>query len=75
MTVIPFNQIQAVLFDLDGTLIETDDLAVARLAHRLRPFAGHRAPRLARWLMMKAETPGNALITLLDWLHLDLLIA
>ncbi len=72
MTVIPFNQIQAVLFDLDGTLIETDDLAVARLAHRLRPFAGHRAPRLARWLMMKAETPGNALITLLDWLHLDL---
>lgn len=71
MTVIPFNQIQAVLFDLDGTLIETDDQAVRRLAGRLRPFFRTHAPRLARWLMMKAETPGNALITLLDWLHLD----
>lgn len=71
MTIIPFNQIQAVLFDLDGTLIETDDRAVHHLAGRLRPFFRAHAPRLARWLMMKAETPGNALITLLDWLHLD----
>jgi len=71
MTDIPFEQIQAVLFDLDGTLIETDDQAVARLALRLRPFFRSRTPQTARWLMMKAETPGNALITLLDWLYLD----
>lgn len=63
--------IKAILFDLDGTLIDTDDEAVAKLAKRLRPFLGRRAPRLARWLLMQAETPGNALITLLDWLHLD----
>lgn len=68
---IPFDQIEAVLFDLDGTLINTDDDAVARLAVRLRPLLGRRSPHSARWLMMKAETPGNALITLLDILHLD----
>ena len=68
---IPFDQIQAVLFDLDGTLIDTDNDAVAKLAKRLRPFLGQRAHRAARWFTMKAETPGNALITLLDWLHLD----
>ena len=63
---IPFHQIEAVLFDLDGTLINTDDQAVARLERRLRPFLHHRAPRTARWLMMRAETPGNLFITLLD---------
>jgi phosphoglycolate phosphatase-like HAD superfamily hydrolase len=72
MTIIPFNPIQAVLFDLDGTLIETDDQAVARLERQLRPLFQARTPAVARWLMMKAETPGNALITLLDWLRLDL---
>ncbi|MEJ2748325.1 MAG: HAD family hydrolase [Anaerolineae bacterium] len=68
---IPFDQIEAILFDLDGTLIDTDDAAVARLERKLRPLLGRRAPHLARWLMMKAETPGNALVTLLDFLHLD----
>ncbi|MCB9419685.1 MAG: HAD family hydrolase [Ardenticatenaceae bacterium] len=68
---IPFSEIEAILFDLDGTLINTDDDAVARLEVKLRPFLRRRAPRIARWLMMKAETPGNALITLLDILHLD----
>jgi phosphoglycolate phosphatase len=68
---VPFDQIQAILFDLDGTLINTDDNAVARLTVKLRPFLRRHSPRIARWLMMKAETPGNALITLLDILHLD----
>ena len=48
MTIIPLNQIQAVLFDLDGTLIETDDQAVSRLERRLRPFLQppvHRSER------------------------------
>jgi N-acetyl-D-muramate 6-phosphate phosphatase len=71
MTNIPFGQLQAVLFDLDGTLIETDDMAVVRVTERLRPLFGSRAPGIARWSLMKAETPGNSLITLLDWLHLD----
>ncbi len=68
---IPFEQIQAILFDLDGTLIDTDNAAVAKLEKRLRPFLGQRAPKITRWLMMKAETPGNQLITLLDILGLD----
>lgn len=68
---IPFDQIQAIFFDLDGTLIDTDDAAVAWLEQRLRPFLRHRSPHIARRLLMKAETPGNMLITLLDWLRLD----
>lgn len=65
------NNIQAVLFDMDGTLIDTDDQAVAQVAERLRPFFGTRAHQAARWLLMKAETPGNLLVTLLDALALD----
>lgn len=68
---IPFQEIQAILFDLDGTLIDTDDLVVMKAVRWLRPFLGHRAPKLARWLIMKIESPTNALITFADILHLD----
>jgi phosphoglycolate phosphatase len=71
MRSIPFHQLEAILFDLDGTLINTDDAAVARLARRLKPLLGRRAHRTARWVTMKSETPGNALITLLDLVNLD----
>ncbi len=65
------DPIKAILFDLDGTLIDTDDAAVRHLAQRLRPLARQHASRLARAITMKVETPGNALITLFDILHLD----
>lgn len=68
---IKFNNIEAIFFDLDGTLVETDEMAVARLARRIRPFLRHRSEWLARWLLMKAETPGNLFITGLDVLGLD----
>ncbi|VAW30831.1 hypothetical protein MNBD_CHLOROFLEXI01-1235 [hydrothermal vent metagenome] len=68
---IPFPEIQAILFDLDGTMLDTDDQAVAKVAGWLRPFLGTRAPKLARWLLMKVESPANALITFADILHLD----
>ena len=68
---IPFQEIQAILFDLDGTLLDTDDQAVAKAAKWLRPFLGNRAPKFARWLLMKVESPVNALITFADILHLD----
>ena len=61
----------AVLFDLDGTLLDTDDQAVAKLAKRLRFIAGNHADHLARRTLMFAETPGNIFITLLDILGLD----
>jgi phosphoglycolate phosphatase-like HAD superfamily hydrolase len=67
-----FESIEAVLFDLDGTLIDTDDMAVERLSRRLRPIFGRRAPETARWILMKSETPGNYLVTVLDKLRLDL---
>jgi HAD superfamily hydrolase (TIGR01509 family) len=66
--------IEAILFDLDGTLIDTDDQAVASLARFLAPlsFLFPTSPdSLARRLVMWAETPGNALMTLFDLLGLD----
>lgn len=68
---IPFAEIQAILFDMDGTLIDTDDEVVAKVARWIRPFLGKRAQGVARRLMMQIESPANALITLFDALHLD----
>lgn len=70
---LPFapEQIEAILFDLDGTLVDTDNAAVDKLEHRLRPLLRTRATPVARWIMMKSETPGNLLMTVLDRLHLE----
>jgi phosphoglycolate phosphatase len=66
--------IEAVFFDLDGTLIDTDDQAVESLARCLAPLAylfPFEPGSLARRLVMWAETPGNFLMTLLDAVGLD----
>jgi HAD superfamily hydrolase (TIGR01549 family) len=72
------RSLQGVLFDLDGTLIETDDEAVRRLAGRLRPFrrvlTEQERLRWARRWMMRGEVAVNRGITLLDRLHLDNLL-
>ncbi len=68
---IPFEHVRAWFFDLDGTLMDTDDQSVASLARRLRFLGAARAPRLARRMVMASETPMNAAATLLDALHLD----
>ncbi len=68
------SAVEAILFDLDGTLIDTDDQAVAALARRLALLARlvRFAPDiLARRLVMWAETPGNALVTLFDVAGVD----
>jgi HAD superfamily hydrolase (TIGR01509 family) len=70
----PDTTTKAILFDLDGTLIDTDDHAVKLLTRRLTPLArllSFDANCLARRIMMWAETPGNALVTLLDTVGLD----
>ena len=73
----PFDpaRVQALLFDIDGTLSDTDNQVVARLERFLRPLAGilaERNPRAAaRWLVMGLETPGNITYTALDRLGLD----
>lgn len=68
---IPFEHIEAIFFDLDGTLVDTDNAAVDKWSRYLRPLFRHRAHNLARRLLMWVETPGNMLITFLDWLNLD----
>lgn len=63
--------IDAVLFDLDGTLMDTDDQMVEGLAVWLRPMGWSSLHGAARWLVMAAEGPTNRLLTLLDILGLD----
>ncbi len=69
------SHIQALCFDVDGTLNDTDDVAVEKLAHWLSPLKfmlPHKDPRrAARRIVMAAETPGNALIAIPDRLGVD----
>lgn len=67
--------IAGVLFDLDGTIIDTDDNMVARLAAKLGPFQrifpnGDARP-FVRHLLLLAESPINGLITRFDRFDLD----
>ncbi|MDY6877682.1 MAG: HAD family hydrolase [Chloroflexota bacterium] len=65
------DNVEAILFDLDGTLMDTDDQAVRSLARRLQRLHWPRPQQAARRLVMASETPGNVLMTLLDVLGLD----
>ncbi|MGI6368179.1 MAG: HAD family hydrolase [Anaerolineae bacterium] len=72
---IPVQEIRAILFDLDGTLIESDDQWVASLARRLR-FMTRICRRVnttavARWLVMTLETPSNYFLSLVEHLGLS----
>lgn len=64
------STIQAILFDLDGTLIDTDNAIIEAWASRLH-WLSRDPQRLLRRLIMASETPTNAFITLLDVLHVD----
>lgn len=65
------DAIDAVLFDLDGTLMDTDDQVVENLALRLQRLGWPWLYRSSRRLVMAAETPANAVMTVLDALGLD----
>ena len=66
--------VQAVFFDLDGTLIDTDDQAVAGASKWLSRL-GFRCPeQKARRLVMALESPLNTAMTILDLLGLDGLV-
>ncbi|MGC9347064.1 MAG: HAD family hydrolase [Anaerolineae bacterium] len=71
---IPLDQIRAWLFDLDGTLMDTDDQAVEALTKRLGFLGSQRAARLARRLVMMSETPMNQILTIIDLIGLDALL-
>jgi HAD superfamily hydrolase (TIGR01509 family) len=69
------NRIQAICFDVDGTLSDTDDLYAGKLKKVLKPFqflfAGKDPARLARRIIMAVEAPGNFLIGLPDVIGFD----
>jgi phosphoglycolate phosphatase len=70
--------VQAILFDLDGTLLDTDDMLVEKISGRLEPLSFfdrlYARRKLVRRLIMSLETPLNKFITVLDWLRLEKIV-
>ncbi len=67
-------RVRALCFDVDGTLSDTDDQIVDRIAAFLTklPFlSGRNSTRLARRIVLDAETPVNTLYGLADRLGID----
>jgi phosphoglycolate phosphatase-like HAD superfamily hydrolase len=65
------QRIQALCFDVDGTLSDTDDVYVKKVL-RFLPRSLFRDPeRAARRFVMWVESPGNTLIGLPDIIGLD----
>jgi phosphoglycolate phosphatase len=68
------DRVRALCFDVDGTIADTDDHLVAQIAAVLDAaplVSGRRAERLARQIVMGAETPVHAAYAMLDRLGLD----
>jgi HAD superfamily hydrolase (TIGR01509 family) len=72
-------RVRGLCFDVDGTLRDTDDQYVERLAgylNRIRPILPRRDTKLiARRVIMAVEDPGNLALDLADRLHIDNLAA
>ena len=72
---IEWHKVKAILFDIDGTLSDSDDQAVARVKRILSPFNffinEKRRHAFARWLVMAIESPGNFVYNLADRMELD----
>lgn len=68
-------RIAAILFDVDGTLSDTDDQWVHHINRPLNFFRAlfpyQQTLPASRRLVMAMETPGNWIFELLDRLHLD----
>jgi HAD superfamily hydrolase (TIGR01549 family) len=72
------KKIEAILFDIDGTLSDTDDQAVMKVAGWLKPLRGlisdKKRQAAARWMVMAVESPGNFFYNLADRLAMDSLL-
>ncbi len=68
-------RVKGLLFDVDGTLSDTDDRMVHRLEKMIKPLIGSHKDKdiehLARAIVMAMETPANFFYHLADRLHLD----
>ncbi len=73
----PFDptRVQAVLFDLDGTLADTDDAYIQRAGQFVRRlsflFPQHDPTHFLRWSVMVSETPVQLLMGVPDRLGVD----
>lgn len=69
------KKIEALCFDIDGTLRDTDDQYVEKIERILSPFkviiSKNKISSFARWLVMFSETPANFLMTIPDILGFD----
>ncbi len=65
------SRIRALCFDVDGTLSDTDDMYVKKVARYLPHFLFQDPQRAARRFVMWMESPGNALLGLPDIIGLD----
>lgn len=65
------KKIQALCFDVDGTLSDTDDLYVQKVRRFFPRFLFKDPEHAARRFIMWIEAPGNALLGLADTLGLD----
>ena len=65
------TRIQALCFDVDGTLSDTDDLYTQRVSRFLPRFIFRNPDHTARRFIMWIEAPGNALLGLADTLGMD----
>ena len=67
------EKVKAILFDIDGTLSDSDDRMVQRVSNYLSPLIRDHARRktFARWIVMAAESPGNYFYNLADRFALD----
>lgn len=75
---IDLTRVRALLFDVDGTLSDSDDYMVSRIAEKIRfldrLFTTKISNRLARAFVHFAESPGNWLLHVADRLDLDHLL-
>lgn len=69
------REINAILFDLDGTLMDTDDAVIDAWAERIKAanpaWSSPELRNALRRLVMAGEKPTNAFLTFLDRLGLD----
>jgi N-acetyl-D-muramate 6-phosphate phosphatase len=69
------QRIQALCFDVDGTLSDSDDVYASHYAALMRRISLIHGPeQAARRLVMWLESPGNAMMSLSDAIGLDALV-
>lgn len=72
-------RVRGLLFDVDGTLSDTDDRLVDRIARFLAPaswlFKDKDPQRFSRWAVMSIESPANFVYGLADILGIDSLVS